>query len=65
MHGIRAQHRNPLFLGDVDLPESLEATGDLTEALAGAQAVVSAVPTQLIRQVLADHAALLARAPWW
>ena len=59
----RREHRNPLFLGDVDLPESLAATGDLAEALTQADAVVSAVPTQLIRQVFADHTTLLARAP--
>ncbi len=63
VHGIGAQHRNPLFLGDVDLPESLTATGDLAEALTDPDAVVSAVPTQLIRQVFADHTTLLARAP--
>ncbi len=63
VHGIRAQHRNPLFLGDVDLPESLAATDELAEALAGAEAVVNAVPTQLIRRVFAEHAALLANVP--
>ena len=63
VHGITAQHRNPLFLGDVDLPASLEATGDLAEALTRTDTVVSAVPTQRVRQVFADHAALLADAP--
>jgi glycerol-3-phosphate dehydrogenase (NAD(P)+) len=60
--GIRAHHRNPLFLGDVDLPTTLSSTGDLAEALTKAEVVVSAVPTQHIRSVFADQAPLLSRA---
>ena len=60
--GISAHHRNPLFLGDVDLPATLDSTGDLTEALTRAEIVISAVPTQHIRSVFADQAPLLSQA---
>ncbi len=60
--GIAARHRNPLFLSDVELPAGLHATADLAEALAGADVIVSAVPTQHIRSVFAEARAALARA---
>ncbi len=47
--GINEEHRNPLFMSDVALDERLVATGDLAEALAFGDIVVSAVPTQFIR----------------
>ncbi len=46
---INDRHRNALFISDVDLPPSLRATGDLEAAVAGADIVVSAVPTQFLR----------------
>jgi glycerol-3-phosphate dehydrogenase (NAD(P)+) len=46
---INDHHRNALFLSDVDLPPSLRASGDLAAAIAGANIVVSAVPTQFLR----------------
>ena len=54
--GINAEHRNPLFLSDVALDDRLRAVADLDEALDHAEIVVSAVPTQFIRQTFATVA---------
>lgn len=54
--GVNQQHRNPLFLTGVTLPESLVATNDLHHALEGADVVLSAVPTQFIRSTFASVA---------
>lgn len=55
---IAKEHRNPDYLGDLPLPETMTATTDPGEALAGADAVVLAVPSQTLRENLAawrDH----------
>jgi glycerol-3-phosphate dehydrogenase (NAD(P)+) len=49
---INAEHRNPDFLGDLALPESLRATGDAEEALAAAEVVVLAIPSHALRENL-------------
>ena len=56
---INHTHRNPGYLGDVALPESIRATGDPAVALDGACTVLLAVPSQTLRPNLADWAALL------
>ena len=50
---INATGRNPDYLPDVELPGTLRAVSDPTEAMAGAYAVVLAVPSQLLRPTLA------------
>jgi glycerol-3-phosphate dehydrogenase (NAD(P)+) len=51
--GIARKHHNPLYLPDVDLPESLAATGDLAEAMGAARdLLVWVVPSQFTRAVL-------------
>jgi glycerol-3-phosphate dehydrogenase (NAD(P)+) len=52
--GINAQHRNPEYLSDVTLPSALRATHDPSEALAGADTVVLALPSQTLRTNLAS-----------
>ena len=49
---ISSDHRNPDYLPDVLLPESLRATADLDDALSGAQTVLLAVPSQAMRENL-------------
>lgn len=46
---IRSSHRNPEYLGDVELPRAVTATADVAEALEGADGVVFALPTQSLR----------------
>lgn len=48
---IQRGRRNPQYLSECSLPNSVEATGDLAAALAGARMVVLAVPSDGIREV--------------
>jgi glycerol-3-phosphate dehydrogenase (NAD(P)+) len=59
---VRAEHRNPDYLGDIELPDSLRATSDPEQALAGAEIVVLAVPSHALRDSLTDWSAALPRA---
>ena len=49
---VATDHRNPDYLGDVELPAGLRATADPDEALAGAEVVVLAVPSHALRSSL-------------
>ncbi|MDD7931799.1 NAD(P)-dependent glycerol-3-phosphate dehydrogenase [Actinomycetospora straminea] len=49
---VNREHRNPEYLPDVTLPAELAATNDADEALAGAEAVVLALPAQRLRENL-------------
>jgi glycerol-3-phosphate dehydrogenase (NAD(P)+) len=49
---ITADHRNPDYLPEVTLPDSVRATADLEGALIGAQTVLLAVPSQAMRENL-------------
>ena len=49
---IGSAHRNPDYVRDLDLPPALAATGDLAEAVSGADVVVMAVPSHGFRSVL-------------
>jgi glycerol-3-phosphate dehydrogenase (NAD(P)+) len=55
--GIREQRRNPFYLPDARLPETVTATSDPVEAIDGAQLVVFAVPSQTLRTNLATFMA--------
>jgi glycerol-3-phosphate dehydrogenase (NAD(P)+) len=44
--GIAERRRNPWFLADVAIPESLEATADVARAVEGAEVVMVAVPSE-------------------
>ena len=49
---VNADHRNPDYLGDIDLTPTLRATSDAQEALDGAEVIVLAVPSHALRASL-------------
>lgn len=49
---INTEHRNPDYFPDLELPEHLTAESDADKALAGAEFVVLAVPSQTLRENL-------------
>ena len=51
---IRETHRNPEYLGEVQLPAAVTASADVAQALEGADGVVLALPTQRLRENLSD-----------
>jgi glycerol-3-phosphate dehydrogenase (NAD(P)+) len=60
---IRQAGRNERFLAGIDLPRDLILEADLPRAIAGAECIVVAVPSQPFRQVtrhLADYSGLIA-----
>jgi glycerol-3-phosphate dehydrogenase (NAD(P)+) len=50
---IRQRHTNTAYLPDAHLPEALEATADLAEAVTGSEVVVMGVPSHGFREILA------------
>lgn len=56
---IRATRENPIFLPRIPLPEAIEPTGDLAEAVADVQAVFVVVPSQYVRATTRALAPLL------
>lgn len=56
---INARHENPAYLPDVVLPESLRASTDVSEALAGADYLVVSIPAQTLRTNLTAWAPLI------
>ncbi|MFN2607834.1 MAG: NAD(P)H-dependent glycerol-3-phosphate dehydrogenase [Acidimicrobiales bacterium] len=59
---LTAERANPDYVRSLPVPPSLDATGDLAWAVAGADLVVMAVPSHGFRSVLADAAAALGPA---
>lgn len=57
--GINEHRANPLFLPDIALPETVKATANLGEALAGRPLVISVVPSHALRGVWTTAAAHL------
>lgn len=49
---INAQRKNPSYLTEVELPETLRATSDMKDALGGTDLVLVVVPTRATRAVL-------------
>jgi glycerol-3-phosphate dehydrogenase (NAD(P)+) len=58
---IEENHANPEYLPGIALPAALRATHDAATALAGAELVAMAVPSQSLRDNLAGWAPLLPR----
>lgn len=56
---ITSEHRNPDYLGDLDLPPMLAATGDIEKAVDRAGVVVMAVPSHAFREVFGSVAPLV------
>jgi glycerol-3-phosphate dehydrogenase (NAD(P)+) len=52
VEAINRDHRNPRYLTRFELPERVEATEDLRDALAGRELVVVAVPSDSMREVM-------------
>jgi glycerol-3-phosphate dehydrogenase (NAD(P)+) len=57
---IQETRENRAYLPGFPLPDTLRATADMQDALAGAEMVVSVVPTHGLRDVLAQAASLVA-----
>ncbi len=57
---INTSHRNSQFAGDMVLPTAIRATSDPAEALAGATTVLLVLPSQKLRENLADWTDLIA-----
>jgi glycerol-3-phosphate dehydrogenase (NAD(P)+) len=49
---INRDHRNPHYLQEAILPDALEATTDLREALAGRELILLALPSHSLREVM-------------
>ncbi|MCW5889426.1 MAG: NAD(P)-dependent glycerol-3-phosphate dehydrogenase [bacterium] len=58
---VNERHTNTLFLPEIGLPESLRASTDAAEALRGADLVVLVPPSQYVRRVAVDIAAVVPR----
>jgi glycerol-3-phosphate dehydrogenase (NAD(P)+) len=54
---INRRHRNDVFLPDAPLQPSLRATTDVAAAVAGAEVVISAAPSHVVRGVMEQAAA--------
>jgi len=57
-----ATRRNPDYLSSFDLPDDLDITGDLTQAVGSADVVVMGVPSHGFREVATDVARYI--RPW-
>jgi glycerol-3-phosphate dehydrogenase (NAD(P)+) len=53
---INRERRNPRYLTDFTLPESVRATSDLAEALVNSEMVICAVPSHSVRDVMSAAA---------
>lgn len=52
--GINAEQRNPLYLPDIRLSETLRATGDIEEAVRDTDMVLFVIPAQFVRGYLVN-----------
>ena len=48
--GINEKHRNPFFLSDIELPERIRATTDMSEAVRDADLCLVVIPAQFVRE---------------
>lgn len=56
VEGVNREHRNPLFLSELQLPENLAATASLEEAGSFGEVLFFVVPVQFARPVLRELA---------
>ncbi|HSH85491.1 MAG TPA: NAD(P)H-dependent glycerol-3-phosphate dehydrogenase [Guyparkeria sp.] len=59
---IDREHRNPRYLPGVALPNTLSASCDLAQVVAGADQVWLVLPTKILGGFLVEHAAMLPRS---
>src|SRR4029078_11590220 len=57
--GILSNQRNPIYLSDQLLPQTVTATGQFSAALKGSRLVVLAAPSHALRDLLAKMSAAL------
>jgi glycerol-3-phosphate dehydrogenase (NAD(P)+) len=57
--GINRDRRNPRYLKDIALPDSVRATTDLSECVGDKELVICAVPSHSLREVMAKAAPML------
>lgn len=50
--GVSREHRNPIYLSEIELDARLRATSDLAGAVEGAGVVVSVSPSHVVRRVM-------------
>jgi glycerol-3-phosphate dehydrogenase (NAD(P)+) len=55
-HAIASTHINSVFLGSQRIPDCVQPTGDLADALSGAEIMVSAMPSQHCRRLFQQMA---------
>jgi glycerol-3-phosphate dehydrogenase (NAD(P)+) len=60
VEGIRVRRQNPSYLQGVQLPETLSATLDMAEAVAGRELVLFVAPSHVMRRVMQSAAPHLA-----
>jgi glycerol-3-phosphate dehydrogenase (NAD(P)+) len=63
VESINRYHVNALFLAESRLAERLTAYRELSDTVAGAELVVSAVPSHAVREVMTQLAAVLSSGP--
>jgi glycerol-3-phosphate dehydrogenase (NAD(P)+) len=56
---IERDRRNPRYLTDIELPDSIHATADLGEALRDRELVICAIPSHGLRDVMAQAGKLM------
>ncbi len=54
VEGINAGHRNPLYMSNVTLPDSIVASRDLAKVVERAEMLLSVVPAQFVRGILPE-----------
>jgi glycerol-3-phosphate dehydrogenase (NAD(P)+) len=59
--GINAQHTNPVYLTGARIPDTVRATGNVGEAMSGAELIILAAPSQATRAILESVAAVVSR----
>lgn len=50
--GINSEHRNPLYVSELPLPENIHATSDLIDVVRNHRILVMVIPTQFTRRIL-------------
>lgn len=63
VESINREHRNQLFLPDAPLASGMRACGEIAEVVRGADLIVSAAPTHVVRAVMARVATALTGRP--
>ncbi len=63
VESINREHHNHLFLPDAPLADNLRAGGEIAEVVRGAEVIVSAAPSHVVRAVMTPVAAAMSGRP--